>query len=104
MRPSELLFFAFGISLGIVGTHLNTPDQKRPCINNFFEYYTYQHWQEELVDEDTTEDQKLYHDAILKIFSDSGDLIRHGTVDYVVPSFCEVEEGLFGPILWYKEK
>lgn len=98
---------AVAIAAGILGgviALVATPDAKEPCIDNFREGWFYYIEQSELMDTDETETEKQFHNAIVSVVKEQGNLyISQSGREYVVPSYCYVEDTGFSVKLWRKE-
>jgi hypothetical protein len=77
---------------------------KEPCIDNFREGWFYYMEQSELMDTDETETEKQFHNAIVSVVKEQGNLyISQSGREYVVPSYCYAEDTGFSVKLWRKE-
>ena len=98
---------AVAIAAGILGgvvALVATPKAKEPCIDNFREGWFYYMEQSELMDTDETETEKQFHNAIVSVIKEQGNLyISQSGREYVVPSYCYAEDTGFSVKLWRKE-
>lgn len=97
---SAAIFFA----LGAVTIEYIKPDYREPCIDNFRKGWFYYMEQSELMDTDETETEKQFHNAIVSVVKEQGNLyISQSGREYVVPSYCYAEDTGFSVKLWRKE-
>jgi len=91
---------------GVVGTAAITYDEpKTPCIYNFSDSWLWYMEQGELNDIDDTEAEKQFHDMIVGVVTEQKSLYTSKTgIQYVVPSYCYVEDTGFFVKLWRKDE
>lgn len=94
------------VSAGILGASvaiIATPQSKSPCIQNFQDGWFYYMQQMELTDIDASEAEKQYHDVIVTVTKEQNTLYTSKSgIEYVVPSYCYVEDTGFFVKLWRK--
>lgn len=92
------LLLAAGV---LIGGILVYKEQKEPCIRNFADSWIWYIEQAELTDIDDTETEKKFHDMILSVVKDQKNLYtsKYGK-QYIVPSYCYVEDSGFRVTLW----
>lgn len=96
------LLLATGVLIGGILVH---KEQKVPCIRNFSDTWLYYMEQSELTDLDETENEKKFHDMILSVVKDQKNLyISKYGIQYIVPSYCYVEDSGFRVTLWYNNQ
>lgn len=94
--------FASGL-LSVVIMAATSPEPRNPCIDNYSDTWLYYMEQSELTDIDETETEKLFHDIIVSVVKDQGNLyVSKSGREYVVPSYCYVEDTGFFVKLWSK--
>jgi hypothetical protein len=97
---------AVAIAAGILGgavALIATPSAKEPCIDNFRDGWFYYMEQSELMDTDDTEAEKQFHNVIVSVVKEQGNLYISKTGrEYVVPSYCYAEDTGFSVKLWKK--
>lgn len=97
---------AASVTAGILGASMAliaAPENPKPCIYNFRDGWLYYMEQTELIDIDETETEKQFHDMIVSVVKKQNNLYvsKYGQ-EYVVPSYCYVEDtGIFVK-LWRK--
>ena len=102
MKTLSVILSSFFV--GAVGTLAITyEEEKRPCIDNFSDGWLYYMEQGELTDIDDTEAEKQFHNMIASLVKEQGNLYvsKYGR-EYVVPSYCYVEDTGFSVKLWKK--
>lgn len=96
---------AASVTAGILGASiaLIAAPEKRPCIYNYSDTWLYYMEQTELTDIDETEAEKAFHDMIISVVKKQNNLYvsKYGR-EYVVPSYCYVEDTGFFVKLWKK--
>ena len=106
MKYKTWQLLAASVTAGILGasmTLIAAPENPKPCIDNFRDGWLYYMAQTELIDIDETEAEKQFHDMIVSVVKKQNNLYvsKYGQ-EYVVPSYCYVEDtGLFVK-LWRK--
>jgi hypothetical protein len=100
---TEIVTAAVFFALGAGTVAYVKPDYQEPCIHNFSDSWLWYMEQSELRDIDETENEKKFHDMIVKILKEQNSLYvtRHG-IEYVVPKNCYVEDNGFFVKLWKK--
>lgn len=98
---SAAVFFALG-----AGTVAYVqPEHKEPCIYNFSDSWLWYMEQGELNDIDDTEAERQFHNMIVSVVTDQKSLYTSKTgIQYVVPSYCYVEDNGFFVKLWRKDE
>ena len=96
---------AASVASGMLGAFITTiaTPEKRPCIYNFSDGCLFYVEQTELTDIDNTEAEKQFHDIIVSVLENQNNLYvsKYGR-QYVVPSYCYVEDTGFFVKLWRK--
>lgn len=78
---------------------------KEPCISNFRDVWFNYMAQSELMDIDETDKEKQFHNIMVTVLEKQGNLYTSKTgVEYVVPSYCYVEDTGFSVKLWRKDE
>lgn len=73
--------------------------------DNFRDGWLYYIEQSELMDTDTADAEKQFHDAIVSAVKEQGNLyISQSGLEYVVPSYCYSEDTGFSVKLWKKNE
>lgn len=94
--------FATAFYSGTVYQQSVTPT---PCIYNFADNWFSYMEQTELRDIDDTEVEKQFHDMIVKVVTEQKSVYTSNTGhQYIVPSYCYVEDTGFFVKLWRKEE
>lgn len=92
------LLLAAGVFIGGI---LFYEKQKEPCIYNFSHVWLYHMEQFELTDLDETEAEKTFHNVVLSVAKEQNRLYTSKSgLQYIVPSYCYVEESGFFVKLW----
>ena len=94
------------VASGILGASIAliaAPESPTPCIYNYSDTWLYYMEQAELTDTDDTEVEKQFHDMIVSVVKKQNSLYvsKYGK-EYVVPSYCYVEDTGFSVKLWKK--
>jgi hypothetical protein len=92
--------------VGMIGTLAVTYEEaKVPCIYNFSDSWLWYMEQGELNDIDDTVAEKKFHDMILTVLEEQkGIYVSKYGQQYVVPSYCYVEDTGFLVKLWKREE
>lgn len=106
MKYTDLQLFTACLISGILSAAvvvINASEERKPCIYNYSDTWLYYMEQSELTDIDETATEKQFHDIIVSVVKKQGNLYvtEHGR-EYVVPSYCYVEDTGFFVKLWRK--